>query len=85
MTQALTPAHYGTRILQLYKAHHRDPQAHFLSQVLRLSLLTDTELLPEVLLVGLQWLIDQGYLQECGPWRASYELTPEGVAALSGH
>ena len=37
---------------------------------------------PEALIAGLQWLIDQGCLEEHGPLQTGYRLTPKGFAAL---
>jgi hypothetical protein len=49
---------------------------------LRFSVLDPDELPLEALIAGLQWLIDNGSIEERGPLQTGYVLTPKGLAAL---
>ena len=50
---------------------------------MRSSILEPDELLPEALIAGLQWLLDNGYIEVGGPLQADYVLTAKGFAELS--
>jgi hypothetical protein len=80
--QGLTPEQCGQRILKVCRDNYIRAGEQVLPQLLRLSLLDTDELAPEALIAGLNWLVDNGYLEERGPLQNGYVLTPKGFAAL---
>ncbi|HEV8711632.1 MAG TPA: hypothetical protein VGX03_02245 [Candidatus Binatia bacterium] len=82
--QGPTPEQCGRRILKVCRDNYLRAGEQLLLQLLRLSLLDTNEFPPEALIAGLQWLVDNGYLEERGPLQSGYVLTPKGFAALQG-
>jgi hypothetical protein len=79
----LTPEQCSRRILKVCRDNQLHPGELLLPDLLRLSLLDTDELEPEALIAGLQWLINNGCLEEHGPIRSGYWLTPKGARLMT--
>lgn len=82
MGQAPTPEQYGRRILKVCRTYYFRAGEQLLPLMLYVALLFSHELQPEDVSDGLRWLIDNGYLEQPGPFQSGYTLTPKGAAAL---
>ena len=77
------PEQCGQRILQVCRDNCLRPGAQLSPQLLRQTLLDTDTLESEELIAGLQWLIDNGCLEEHGPIRSGYRLTQKGALLMT--